>query len=91
MTEQQVYPRVSTISSRRDMAASQVWHSGEGFSPWPSRASRCGLPFSGDYRAPLICRPKRPTPVNDRVKSNSGAAGSGSPRGSWSLGGRCLE
>ena len=57
------------------MAASQVWHSGECFSPGPSRASRCSLSLSGDCRTPLISRWKWPTPGNHRVKSISGAFG----------------
>ena len=64
--------------------------------PWPksqARAQRGGLllapvhgfqvllPLFSDHRISLTCSPKRPTPDNHRVKSISGASGSGCP--SW--------
>ena len=65
------------MSLWREVAASWVRRSGEGFSTRPSSVSRCHLPFFGDYRTPLISKKKSPTPGNDRVKSISGAWGSG--------------
>ena len=53
MTKQQVSPRTSMMSSRRDMAASQVTHRGEGFSSGPPGVSRYHLPFISEYWPPL--------------------------------------
>ena len=66
-------------SSRRDVAASQVRRNGEAFSSCPFMVSRYYLLLSGDYWPPLTCRPKRPMPGNDRMKSISGVSGSGCP------------
>ena len=47
----------------------------------PVHGFQVPLPLLSDYRISLTWRPKRPTPGNHRVKSISGASGSGCP--SW--------
>ena len=75
MTKQQVSPRTSMMSSRRDMAASQVRHRGEGFSSGPPGVSRYHLPFSSESWPPLTCRPNRPPPWVQMAKSSWGDPG----------------